>query len=157
METTREKARRMSQEETIDALNKLLEKNYDAENGYRTAIKDADDSRLKNYFVGQAAARSQNATELDKAIRDLNGQPAEKGSTTAAAHRMWMDIKTAFTGNDDEAILEECIRGDEAAVADYEEVLEKSDYLGGAQPVLEYQLSGIKNTLNNIKTMEDVI
>ena len=63
-------------------------------------------------------------TELDKAIRDLNETPINKGTAAASIHRTWMDIKSAIVGKSDESVLEECIRGDKAAVEEYKSVLE---------------------------------
>ena len=156
METTREENKRHSHDETVKVLNQLLEKNYDAEKGYRKAIKDADSPKLKTYFTRQAAHRAQHANELDKAIRDLNATPVENGSSTGSIHRAWIDIKTAFTGNDDEAVLEECIRGDKAAVEEYQEVLDNETYLHEAKSIVRSQLQSIQNTLSTIKGLEDI-
>ncbi|OUS09610.1 hypothetical protein A9Q93_13755 [Nonlabens dokdonensis] len=157
METTREEAKQLAHDETVNALNQLLEKNYDAEQGYKNALLDTDNDRLKTYFKRQAASRSQNANELDKAIRDLNATPVQSGSTEGAIHRTWMDFKTAIVGKDDEAILEECIRGDKAAVSEYKEVLENENYLHETKDVVRYQLNGIQNTLDTIKKLEDIV
>jgi uncharacterized protein (TIGR02284 family) len=157
METTREAAKQIAHDETVSALNQLLEKNYDAEQGYKNALLDAKNDRLKTYFKRQAASRSQNANELDKAIRDLNATPIENGSTQATVHRAWMDFKTAITGKDDEAVLEECIRGDKAAVDEYQSVLNNQNYLHESKDLVRYQLNGIQNTLDTIKKLEDIV
>ncbi|EAS19395.1 PA2169 family four-helix-bundle protein [Nonlabens mediterrranea] len=157
METTREEAHRKSHDATVNALNALLEKNYDAEQGYKNALTDVDNSRLKSYFQTQAAKRSQYVNELDASLRLLNATPVEKGSATAAAHRTWMDFKTAFTGKNEEAILEECIRGDKAAVSEYKDVLENQEYLHEYKDVVRNQLNGIENTLNTIQKLEDIV
>ncbi len=157
METTREKAKQLAHDETVSALNQLLEKNYDTEQGYKNALLETNNERLKLYFKRQAASRSRNANELDKAIRDLNETPVKSGSTEGAIHRTWMDFKTAIVGKDDEAILEECIRGDEAAVSEYQDILDNQNYLHETKDVLRYQLDGIQNTLNTIKKLEDII
>ena len=47
MKITKEESKQISHEQTIDALNQLLEKNYDAEEGYRNAIIDAKSNQLK--------------------------------------------------------------------------------------------------------------
>ena len=141
----------------MNALNDLLVKNYDGEHGYKTAITETDNARLKTYFQQQAAQRSQNANELDKAIRDLNAEPAKSGSALGSAHRAWIDFKTAFTGKDDEAVLEECIRGDKTAVEEYEEALKQAEFLRPVRQIVEYQLNGVKNTLDTIKSLEDIV
>ena len=127
METTREKSREESHKHLVHCLQELLEKNYDAEKGFKKALKDSDSHNLKEFLKMQAVQRNRFATELDKELRSLNEEPKDNGSATGSLHRAWIDIKTAFTGKDDEAILEECIRGEKASVEEYEEKLKKNN------------------------------
>jgi uncharacterized protein (TIGR02284 family) len=156
MKTTKEAADKKLHENRVKALNELLSKNYESEEGYKNALQDTDNPKLKNYFQRQAAQRAQYINELDKAVRDLNAEPAKSGSAMAGVHRTWMDFKTAITGKSDEAVLEECIRGDKTAVEEYEEVLMDTSLPEPTRKVVQYQLNGIKNTLDTIKGLEDI-
>jgi uncharacterized protein (TIGR02284 family) len=157
METTREGAKKIAHDSTVQALNQLLEKNYDAENGYKNALIETKSAQLKSYFTKQAARRSQNANELYKAIRNLNATPVEKGSTTAAIHKTWLDLKTAIIGKNDEDILQECIRADIAAVNEYKKVIDHPEYLFDSRGIIRKQLHSLQKTLNTIKKMEDIV
>ncbi len=156
METTREKSREESHKHLVHNLQELLEKNYDAEKGFKKALEDSDSHSLKEFLKMQAVQRNRFATELDKEIRSLNEEPKENGSTTGDLHRAWIDIKTAFTGKDDEAVLEECIRGEKASVEEYEEKLEKNNFPPQITQVLDRQLQEIRTTLNEVKSLEDL-
>ncbi|KQC33008.1 hypothetical protein AAU57_06500 [Nonlabens sp. YIK11] len=156
METTREAAHQKVHDTTVTQLNQLLEKSYDAEKGYKKAIEDTDSARLKTFFQERAAMRSQFATEIHNELHRLNEEPTTQGSAAGAVHRAWMDIKSAFTSENEEAILEECIRGEKASVSDYKEALEKNDLLSEVKPILEKQLGMIENTLNTVKKLEDI-
>ncbi len=156
MGTTDKNQESKQHENRVNALNDLLSKNYESEEGYKNALTDTDNNRLKNYFKKQAAQRAQYVTELDKAVRDLNAEPAKSGSVKAGIHRTWMDFKTAITGKSDEAVLEECIRGDKTAVQEYEEVLMDTSLPEATRKVVQYQLNGIKNTLDTVKKLEDI-
>lgn len=156
METTREKANEESRKATVNALNSLLVKNYDAVKGYKHALKDAKDERLKAYFKKQAAQRSQYANQLDETLRKLNATPLEEGSTAAALHRTWMDFKKVLSSKDDHLVLEECIRGDKAAVKEYQEVLDSKYYLDEFKALVSQQMGGIEKTLRTIKKLEDI-
>ena len=116
MKTTKEQADQDIHENLVNNLQELLEKNIDAEEGYSKAMKDPKNNRLKSFLQHQATKRSQFVTELNQEIRNLNETPKEKGSTTGSLHRTWIDIKSSLTGNDDEAVLEECIRGEKSSV-----------------------------------------
>ncbi|MCH2488523.1 MAG: PA2169 family four-helix-bundle protein [Flavobacteriales bacterium] len=156
MKTTREEAKENIHDNLVDNLQELLEKNYDAEKGFTKAMKDAKNERLKSFLKNQAAKHGQFANELDQEIRALNETPKESGSTTGSLHRAWIDIKAAVSGNDDEAVLEECIRGEKASVDEYEEKLKENRFPPQVASVLNKQVSEIRTTLDKVKSLEDI-
>lgn len=156
MKTTLEKAKEEIHEQTVSNLQALLEKNYDAEKGFKNALENANDIRLKQYLQQKSAQRARFVNQLDNEIRSLNETPLEKGSTTATLHRTWMDLKTTFTGNDDEAILEECIRGEKASVNAYHEILNQNRFTPSLKSTLQHQKSEIEQTLASVKRLEDI-
>tara|TARA_R110000850_G_scaffold80862_1_gene173481 strand:+ start:20845 stop:21333 length:489 start_codon:yes stop_codon:yes gene_type:complete len=156
MQTTREEAREKSKENLVDNLQGLLEKNYDAEKGFKNAITNAKDKNLKEFLKIQSARRHRFATELDQEIRSLNEKPKESGSTTGTLHRTWIDIKSSIAGNNDEAVLEECIRGDKASEEEYRETLNKNNFPPQIETVLHNQLNEIQTTLSQVKSLESL-
>ncbi len=156
MKTTLEEAREKNHDELVDSLQQLLEKNYDAENGFKKAVSDAKHADLKAYLKKQAVQRNRFATELDYEIRELNETPKENGSATATLHRAWIDLKTALSSNKDESILEECIRGEKASVEEYEDVLKNKNIPLQIENILNKQLADIRMTLSEVKTLEDL-
>jgi uncharacterized protein (TIGR02284 family) len=156
METTRENAKHENHKEIVSNLQGLLEKNYDAEKGYKKAMTNAKSPNLKKFLQKQAAQRSRFANELTQEIRGLNEEPKDSGSFTGDLHRAWIDIKTAVSGNEDEAVLEECIRGEKASVEEYDEKLENQNFPPQISSVLQKQASEIKQTLNRVKRLEDL-
>ncbi len=156
MKTTREEAKENIHDNLVDNLQGLLEKNYDAEKGFKKAVENAKNSQLKEFLKYQAVKHNRFATELDQEIRNLNEKPIESGSTTGTLHRAWIDVKTAFTGNDDEAVLEECIRGEKASLEEYEEKLKENRFPPQINSVLNNQLTEIRSTVSKVKTLEDL-
>ncbi|RKS53030.1 uncharacterized protein (TIGR02284 family) [Gillisia mitskevichiae] len=157
MKTTREEAKEESHNEIVNNLNELLEKNYDAEKGFKKALEDAENPSLKNFFKKQAVIRSRFKNEIEKELHELNAHPKIKeGSATGSLHRAWIDIKTALSGNDDESVLEECIRGEKASAKEYEEKLSKGHFSPNVKAMLTSQLHEIKNTISSVKRMEDI-
>jgi uncharacterized protein (TIGR02284 family) len=156
MKTTNEKAKEHNHDKLVNNLQELLEKNYDAEKGFTKAMKDAKNENLKKFLQHQAAQRSRFATELDHEIRGLNETPKESGSFTGDLHRTWIDIKTAVAGNTDESVLEECIRGEKASWNEYEAKMKEQNFPPNISSVLQKQASEIHQTLNRIKTLEDI-
>ncbi|QRM89787.1 PA2169 family four-helix-bundle protein [Lacinutrix sp. WUR7] len=137
-------------------LNALLEKNYDAEKGYKKAAENAKHIGLKNFFNKKAQERYDFGYELKTEIKSF-GQPTEKdGSLTGKAHRAWMDVKAALSSDNDESMLEEAIRGEKAAIAEYEEVLGEVGLPLNTKNMLFNQKNHIQQELNTIKRLEDL-
>lgn len=156
MKTTREQAKETIHQDLVNNLQGLLEKNYDAEKGFKKAMEDAESQDLKRFLKTQALQRNRFATELDKEIRDLNETPKESGSTTGTLHRTWIDLKSAVSRNDDEAVLEECIRGEKASLEEYENTLKENRFPQQLQVLLDNQLAEIKGTVAKVKSLEDL-
>ncbi|HET8839566.1 MAG TPA: PA2169 family four-helix-bundle protein [Flavobacteriaceae bacterium] len=144
------------QKKAVEKLNDLLEKNYDARKGYTEAMEDIEDPALRNYFMMQAERRSHFANELTNRIKSCGGEPIDSGSTTGDLHRTWMNIKSSMSGDKEEAILEECIRGDKASVEEYQDAIEDQHLNVADKDIIRKEKAEVEQTLGKIKTMEDV-
>lgn len=156
MKTTLERAKENVHDNRADSLQDILERNYDAEAGYKKALELAESDYLKRFLKRRAAQRSQFATEIDLELRRLNETPAESGSNKAAMHRTWMDVKNFLSSTTDEALLKECIRGEKASVKTYEETLENQNFTPETTQLLNEQLMRVKNSLSEVKRLEDI-
>lgn len=156
MKTTLEENRQKKQKETVNVLQNIVEKNYDAEKGYAKAMQEAKNPALKGFLKQQALKRSRFATEIDKELRQLGAVPKDSGSIAGKIHRTWIDIRSSLAGNDDEAVLEEVIRGEKASVKEYKEVLQKHTLAPKINTLLQSQMGDIQGTLNNVKRLEDI-
>lgn len=142
--------------ETIgNKLNALLEKTYDAEKGFKKAAENTDNSPLKDYFQRKAQERNAFGHELKNEIKQF-GQEVNKGdSLTSKAHRAWMDVKAMFSSDNEEAMLEEAIRGEKAAIDEYQDVINETTLPPSTSMVLSKQKQAIESGLNTIKRLED--
>lgn len=139
-----------------EKLNGLLEKNYDAEKGFKKAAENAEHSNLKTYFQKKAQQRHDFGHELKNEIKSF-GQEVDKGdSLTSKAHRTWMDVKAMFSSNNDEAMLEEALRGEKASLEEYNEVLDEHTLPPSTAMILKSQKSSIESALATVKRLEDV-
>ena len=141
-------------EDVAHKLNELLEKNYDAEKGYKFAAEKVKNPQLQSFFNERAKERYDFGHELKSEIRNF-GEAPEKGSSFAGdAHRAWMNLKTSFTSDKEEAVLEEAIRGEKAAVDEYNEVLKDTNLPASTGSILTKQRDSITASLNKVKSME---
>jgi uncharacterized protein (TIGR02284 family) len=142
-------------EELIDGLKHLLHIANDGKEGYKTAADDADSAELKALCTTYSIQRSEFEMELKSCIRQLGADSDnDSGGPLGAIHRVWMDIKTAVTGNDNHAILDACITGEKAAVEAYDKVLLNSSLPQEMRETLTSQRSSISECLTNVQTLE---
>lgn len=143
--------------EVGNKLNELLERTYDAEKGFKKAAENTEHSALKSYFNQKAQERYDFGHELKSEIRSF-GQEVEKGgSATGALHRTWMDVKSFFSADDEEAMLEEAIKGEKAAVEEYDNVLQETSLPTSTKNVLMAQRNKISSGLGKIRRLEDLV
>lgn len=137
-------------------LNDLLEKNYDAEKGFKMASDNAKHAGLKSYFSNKAQERYNFGHQIKTELRNFGEEPDKGGSVTGAAHRTWMEVKSWFSADNDESMLEEAIRGEKASVEEYHDVLQETTLPASTKEILTTQKSKIEQGLSNIKRLEDI-
>lgn len=141
-------------DEIAKKLNTLLEKNYDAEAGYKKAAEDVKNPTLKTYFQSRAKDRYDFGHELKDEIRSFGKEPDKGTSLTGDLHRAWMDLKSAFSSDKEEAILEEAIRGEKAAVKDYNEIINDREVPPSTSNILIKQRNSVEEALIEAEALE---
>jgi uncharacterized protein (TIGR02284 family) len=143
----------VNREEIIECLNDLIETCRDAENGFHTAAEHVKDGGLKSFFKERSVQRAQFASELEAEVRQLGGTPVRRGTVSGAFHRGWMNIKSIVTGGSDDAVIEECERGEDAAVHNYQHVL-KQNLPPNVLPVVKHQFAEIKRAHDQMRDLK---
>jgi uncharacterized protein (TIGR02284 family) len=140
-------------ESALSALQDLSARCHDSEQGYRHAALDATDGDLRQQFEQLANERSSMAAELDRVLREHGVEPDwREGTLTGAAHRMWLDLRTALSRNERQAILDEVARGESAAEDAYDKAL-RQDLPADAMPVVRQQHRRVRETRNRYRAM----
>lgn len=142
-------------EDLISGIKHLLHIANDGKEGYKTAADDSDSAELKALFTTYSIQRSEFEMELKSLLRQLGADSDnESGGPLGAIHRVWMDIKTAITGNDNHAILDACITGEKAAIEAYDKVLTDTSLTQEMRETLTSQRADISECLRNVQTLE---
>ncbi len=146
----------MSQtKEVISALNSVIETLKDGQEGFRQAAEAVKDSQLKSLFSELSLQRSKFAGELQNHIIQMGEpEPEDSSSTAGALHRAWINMKSAITSQDDHAILSECERGEDSAVAEYKKAME-AELPSPARDLVSRQYSDIKAAHDRVKALRD--
>jgi uncharacterized protein (TIGR02284 family) len=139
--------------DTVSTLNNLIETLKDGKSGFETAASDVKDPTVKQVFQEFAQERSRLAGELQSEVRRLGGDPEKSGSTIAAAHRGWINIKSALGGGE-KAILSEAERGEDAAVQSFEKAL-KEPLPADVQNVVRRQYQQVKAAHDRVRDLRD--
>jgi uncharacterized protein (TIGR02284 family) len=105
-------------------LNTLIETCKDAERGLLHAAELVADPALKVFFTDTAYRRARFAIDLLPHAQRLGGASTADGTTSASLHRRWMDIRSAWSGHDDRAVVEEARRGDSVTVLAFKNAVE---------------------------------
>jgi uncharacterized protein (TIGR02284 family) len=116
---------KLTNDDVISVLNDLIEICKDGEEGFRTAGDAVEDPDLRTLFHMYAQQRARFGAELNNEVLRHGGDPATSGHVSAALHRGWLNIKTAVTGKNVAAIIDECERGEDVAVNTYQDALKK--------------------------------
>ena len=67
-----------------------------------------------------------------------------------------MNIKSKFVANDEEAMLEEAIRGEKAFVENYNEIINETNLPPSTSSVLKTQKDNVESALKDVKSLEIV-
>lgn len=110
----------------LTLLGDLLRTIKDGEEGFATAAQDVDSKELRDLFTRLSLERASFRSELQKLVQSLGEpQPTAEGSVMGAAHRGWIELRAVVATQNEEAILDECGRGEDSAVAAFTKALEQ--------------------------------
>jgi uncharacterized protein (TIGR02284 family) len=146
----------MNNDEVISTLNDLIETCKDGEESYKTCATDAAKrkSDLQTTFANLQHGCAAAAAELQDLVHTEGGKARTESNVGDAIHRGWVNLKTAIGGNNDEAVLVECERGEDSAKHNYSVAL-KQDLPAHVRAVVERQYQGVLVNHEKIKAQRD--
>lgn len=143
--------------ETREVLQKLVEITHDSEAGFLHAAQHVHDRGLRDEFHKFARERRSMVAELLN-VTHSRGIPVADlpGSTKAALHRAWMNIRTVLDENDDQSILDEAERGEDAAITAYQAALTSASALPSTiTPIVRALAEKVERAHNRVRNLRD--
>ncbi|TDS14254.1 uncharacterized protein (TIGR02284 family) [Maribacter caenipelagi] len=138
-----------------DHLKDLVSKNEDAIKGFEKASENSKQVGIKSYFEKKIVDRMQFLRELRASVPELDlGSVEIEGSAAGTLHRTWMDVKAFFAEDNDEAMLEEAVRGDKAAINDYDKALAETMMPHRLKEIIRAQKEFLQNDLETTEILE---
>jgi uncharacterized protein (TIGR02284 family) len=147
-------SRRSSIDDVIATLNGLIQVSKDGEWGFRTAADGVKTADLKSAFEHAARRCAQGAQQLQNKVRALGGDPEQSGSLSGTVHRGWVNLKSAITGMDELAILNECERGEDVAKTAYARAL-RADLPSDLRSLIHRQFEGVKENHDRVRELRN--
>lgn len=141
-------------DKTIDVLNDLIETSKDGEAGFRSCSEDVKSLQLKSLFNVRALECAAAAEKLQAMVLGLGGKPETDTSMAGDIHRRWIDLKALVTGKDEQAILNECERGEDVAKKHYCEALE-NELPANVRELVQHQYADVLRNHDQIKALRN--
>jgi uncharacterized protein (TIGR02284 family) len=138
----------------VKTLNDLTETLKDGQHGFEAAAKDVKAPELAQIFQQYAKQRAELSARLQAQVAALGGAVEKSGSVAGTMHRGWINLKSALSTNEPQAVLEEAERGEDAAVAAYRKALEQ-DLDAATRQLITSQSIAVKAAHDHVRNLRD--
>jgi uncharacterized protein (TIGR02284 family) len=135
----------MENSHDVKTLNSLIETTLDSAEGYAEAAKDAKSQSLISLFTQRSTERKQVASTLQQRVLLLGAEPEKDGTVLASAHRMFVNLRTTVTSNDNKAVVDEVERGEDHIKAKFEDAMKDKDVSPDTKAVITDVYTSVRN------------
>ncbi|MEO6512422.1 MAG: PA2169 family four-helix-bundle protein [Nocardioides sp.] len=136
----------------------LVETLKDGERGFASAaekLREGDRSEWASTMQRFSEQRAGFRREIVQMGHDYGDDVDESGTATAALHRGWIALKDALTGDDAAAVLGAAVTGEDHAVSEYDDTLDKN-LSDGFREVVTRQRAAVVAARDEVKALQDV-
>lgn len=147
----------METDTTGAVLEDLIETLEDGRKGFEQAaerLETSDDPALAIDLRRYAQQRADFSIELRSVAAQHGYEIDDEGSMGGALHRGWITLKDALTGDDPTAVLGAAETGEDHAVTEFEEALEK-DLPADVRSIVERQAMAVRRAHDEVKALRD--
>jgi uncharacterized protein (TIGR02284 family) len=136
-------------------LNYLYTVNADRCKQYANAREETSDGALRDCFLQLVRQSADHQQEIAGLIQDSGGQVEEGTTVSGGLYNLWIDVRSALSGGNAEAIIKAVQCAERANIDRYEELLAESQELPEeVRAVLERQLWQFRNALRTLDRLE---
>jgi uncharacterized protein (TIGR02284 family) len=112
-------------DKVVEVLERLIDANRDAEEGYYDACIHIHDTQLRAYFEAQSRQRAHFAADLQAELHKLGKwEQTRQGSVGGTLQRIGYDVRRVLGGGDD-AILQAIEAGEDRSRHAYQKALQE--------------------------------
>lgn len=128
-----------TKQENTEILEKIYSRTLKARDTYENAAKNAHNKMLTEFFEKAADSHEKFADELQQEISSLGMEVKDKGSSNLNADQFWLDFASIIVLRNEAAILKNCLKAEEKAIALYDEALANDEVRPAFREKLETQ------------------
>jgi len=138
----------------VSRLNKLIAATIDSVDGYEEAEKHSDSDRFTGMFRERIAERQAVLDTLRKEVIRLGGEPEDDGTMLAGAHRVFLNLKSVVTGQDDKAIIDEVEQGEDHIKGEFETAMKDEEVSPEVRNVIRECYTSIKRGHDQMRDLK---
>ena len=125
-------------------LQDVLTRYVDSRDGYMQAAKLVPQQGLTESFELIAQRRDLIASRMAGLIQEQGAKPDEDGSIEAGVHRWWIRLRDKMTDHESDAILSECVRGEDELERTLQAALEDEHTLPEHREILTDAIAEVR-------------
>lgn len=138
----------------ISTLNSLIATTIDSVDGYTEAAKASESGRFGALFTSRANERRQVASQLQQEVTSLGGEPEDDGTALAGAHRVFLNLKSMVTGQDEKAIIDEVEAGEDHIKAKFEDAIRDTEISPAVRAIIEEAYVSVKEGHDQMRDLK---
>ncbi|WP_193214994.1 PA2169 family four-helix-bundle protein [Luteolibacter marinus] len=133
----------------VPDLQNVLTRYADSYEGFHQAAELMPKSHLADAFREIAARRHEIGQRVSGLIRREGEQPEAGGSVEGGAHRWWMRLREKLGDDELQAVLAECVRGEEVLAGSLETALKSQELTAEQAELLREALAEVKTGIGH--------
>ena len=135
------------------ALDRLLLFVNDRVEGYKRAVAETKDAKLKSYYQKLVGQSQDFAKTLNDYLTKKGGKRETGTTLKGKLYRKLMDAQAVVTARDEKAILAANVYGEQWAIKAYKKALRRKALKGAIRDAVEKQFAESKKTYKKLKEL----
>jgi uncharacterized protein (TIGR02284 family) len=141
----------------VSTLNSLIATTIDSINGYQESADAVENPQFRELFQELARDRQQVLPQLQAEVARLGGNPEDDGTALAAAHRTFVDLKSAITGRDDKAVINEVERGEDHIKDKFETALNDGGLSAETRSAVQQAYQSVRRGHDRVRDLKHAL
>jgi uncharacterized protein (TIGR02284 family) len=135
-------------------LNSLIATTFDSVDGYEEAAKNSHSDRFITMFKARAVERKAVIATMRAEVTRLGGEAEDDGTMLGSAHRVFLNLKAAVTGRDEQAIIAEVEQGEDHIKAKFEDALNDTELSPEVMHVIRESYTSVKQGHDQMRDLK---